>query len=119
MKDSLPKNKALHIPISKIWFDKILSGEKKIEYREVKDHWNSRILKKSLPPIPLTNLPKYYFKEFDCAILKNGYQSQAPLIAIEITKINIIDGANTDLKLKNKLVFAIHLGEILYTENTN
>lgn len=33
----------LTLPIKKKWFDMILSGEKKEEYREIKPHWEVRI----------------------------------------------------------------------------
>ena len=33
----------LKIVIKKIYFDKIASGEKKIEYREIKPFWQSRL----------------------------------------------------------------------------
>lgn len=33
----------LTLPIKKKWFDMILSGEKKVEYREVKRYWIKRI----------------------------------------------------------------------------
>lgn len=31
----------LVLPIKKMWFDKILSGEKKEEYRDLKPYWKS------------------------------------------------------------------------------
>ena len=37
--------KILHLTIKKKWFDMILSGEKKEEYREIKPYWNRRLLK--------------------------------------------------------------------------
>lgn len=35
--------------LKKCWYDKIASGEKEIEYREVKPYWSKR-LEKILPP---------------------------------------------------------------------
>lgn len=32
----------LTLPIKKKWYDMILSGEKKEEYREIKEYWNKR-----------------------------------------------------------------------------
>ena len=37
------KNRILSLTLQKKWFDMILSKEKKEEYREVKDHWMTRI----------------------------------------------------------------------------
>lgn len=31
--------------LKKVWFDKIKSGEKTHEYREVKDYWTDRLVK--------------------------------------------------------------------------
>ena len=38
-------NTMLTLPIKKQWFDEILAGTKKIEYREIKPYWTSRLLK--------------------------------------------------------------------------
>ncbi|MBO6031875.1 MAG: hypothetical protein J6Q22_10580 [Prevotella sp.] len=35
--------KMLVLPMKKKWFDMILSGKKKEEYREFKPYWNSRV----------------------------------------------------------------------------
>ena len=35
----------LIFPLKKQWYDKIKSGEKKIEYREVKPYWSGRFYK--------------------------------------------------------------------------
>lgn len=36
--------KTLHLTLKKKWFDKITSGEKKEEYREIKPYWIRRLL---------------------------------------------------------------------------
>lgn len=38
----------LTLPIKKKWFDMILSGEKKEEYREIKPYWTKRFLKSDM-----------------------------------------------------------------------
>lgn len=38
--------KVLHLTLKKKWFDMIASGEKKEEYREIKDFWAKRLLYK-------------------------------------------------------------------------
>ena len=37
------EKKVLHLSVSKQWFDLISSGEKKEEYREIKDYWTIRL----------------------------------------------------------------------------
>ena len=36
--------KVLHLNLKREWFDKIASGEKTIEYRELKDYWITRLM---------------------------------------------------------------------------
>ena len=38
------KKKILTLTVSKQWFDKIVSGEKTEEYREIKPYWASRLV---------------------------------------------------------------------------
>ena len=37
------EKKVLTLSVKKEWFDKIVSGEKKEEYREVKSYWVARL----------------------------------------------------------------------------
>lgn len=34
----------LIFPLKKEWYEKIKSGEKTVEYREVKDYWTTRLI---------------------------------------------------------------------------
>ncbi len=34
----------LTLPIKRMWFDMVASGEKKEEYREIKEYYDSRLL---------------------------------------------------------------------------
>ena len=66
----------LTLPIKKKWFDMILSGEKKEEYREIKPYWTKRLSH---------NLRATVRTDFDVihsgwVILKNGYSKDAPQI---------------------------------------
>lgn len=60
--------KMLHLTLMKKYFDQIAEGSKKIEYRENKPYWQTR----------LTN-PDGTFKHFDIARFKNGYSKKAPV----------------------------------------
>ena len=59
--------KVLHLTLKKKWFDLIKSGEKKIEYREVKPYWKKRIADKS----------------FDLIHFRNGYSKSSPAMLVE------------------------------------
>lgn len=111
----MKKDRILVCVLKKEWFDKIKSGEKTHEYREVKDYWIKRIgLDK--------NGVEYKYRDTDGYLKTSmrpniihftcGYCSVKEInknLFFEITDINIIDGLNTDLNINNK-VFDIKLG---------
>lgn len=41
----MSEKKSLHLILTYNWFDKIKSGEKTSEYREIKPHWNNILAK--------------------------------------------------------------------------
>ena len=89
--------KVLHLTLKKKWFDMILSGEKKEEYREMKPYWRRRLLNKT----------------FDVICFRNGYQKNAPEFTIEVTKLlsglgNVEWGAP-----KKEPVYILKLGKII------
>lgn len=67
----------LTLPIKKKWFNMILLGEKKEEYRELKPYWTTRFAKvfefeKGMPT----------GKGTQEIILRNGYGTNAPYIKV-------------------------------------
>ena len=63
----------LNLPIKKLWFDMILSGIKKEEYREMKPYYRTRLINEGFldsqgNPTPLR----------DWIILRNGYSKKSP-----------------------------------------
>ena len=78
----------LTLPIKKKWFDMILSGEKKEEYREIKPYYNSRFE----PYIPTFGNMKMknvehgtWFWEVENEILfRNGYSKNSPTIKCKV-----------------------------------
>ena len=81
----------LTLPIKKKWFDMILFGEKKEEYREIKPYWTKRF-ENNLDEVVLNM--NYRFPIIESAkgtvIFKNGYQKNAPKIKCKvIIKTNI------------------------------
>lgn len=87
----------LIFPMIKEWYEKIKSGEKTVEYREVKDYWTKRI-KNVVQELNLCGKPICYFQL--------GYNPDTRLKAT-ISKVERVDGKNTDLKI-DKPVYAIH-----------
>ena len=89
----MEEKRTITLRIKKVYFDKILSGEKKVEYRDLKD---------------------YYVKLFEgqeIGALKLHYQGQESLI-IDVEKIELIEkpeNLNQSFFTSSK-VFAIYLG---------
>ena len=114
-------------PLKKKWFEKIKSGEKTIEYRKVKPYWIKRLSTQFNTPVieKLLNkeVPYLTFTYFFPCKLRLGYTDK--YLYAKISKIEIINGKNTDLNI-DKPVFAIHLQyvsefytEVLLKTNTN
>jgi hypothetical protein len=119
----------LIFPLKREWYEKIKSGEKTIEYREVKPYWNLRINKE----FHLYQLPRDKHLRDLCAIrgyglftdftyglkvanrplpickLRLGYTNK--YMVANIKMIEVIDGKDTDLHI-DKPVYAIHLADV-------
>ena len=70
----------LVLPIKKKWFDMILSGEKKEEYREIKPYYRSRF--KNIGILDQYGLPTILPAEI---IFRNGYSADSPEILAKCT----------------------------------
>jgi len=86
--------KILHLTLKKEWFDKILSGQKKIEYRDIKPYWQKRLLDEKGNPL-----------NYDFIIFKNGYGKNVPTMKVEFVKLIVSDK------------YEIHLGKTLEALN--
>ena len=89
-------NKVLHLTLKKKWFDEILSGKKKVEYREIKPYWQIRLIDNKGIPIAYKTI-----------IFKNGYGKNVPTMVVEYLGLNI----------SNK--YEIQLGKIIETVNVH
>ena len=101
--------KTLHLNLKRKWFDMILSGEKKEEYRVISSYWLNRIGK------PLEPIDKYQFKEFDSITFSNGYAKDRNQFKAELLDIKIGTGKQEWGAEKHKQYFVLVLGEISYT----
>lgn len=70
--------KILHLTLLKKWFDEILAGTKKIEYREIKPYWTKRLLDKKGKP-----------KHYDLIYFKNGYSKNCRKMKVEFKGLRI------------------------------
>ena len=93
------KKRILHLTLKKKWFDLIASGEKKIEYRDLKPYWSKRLT------------DDYYPKKFDEIYFTNGYGKDKPFMRVEWKGMKGVELCN------NKGVYAIELGKVLEIKN--
>lgn len=116
----------LHLPLKKKWFDMILSGEKKEDYREINPYWekrfNSTYTDYSICDSPKSSIYRtFYIRRdlggavFDKVQFRNGYSK----ILMECEKI-ITGNAKPEWSDNwQGCVFIIKLGNIIETTNCN
>ena len=125
----------LIFPLKKEWYEKIRSGEKRIEYREVKPYWSKRIYselrscliaeygEKARKRMPSLDVYEETLKS-DPVVFGDGTEPKPVVwacklrlgytnryMAANITKIEVVDGKDTDLRI-DKPVYAIHLANV-------
>lgn len=76
----------LVLPIKKRWYDMILSGEKKEEYREIKPYYTTRL--KNCHLLSQNDLPSVWSEK---VIFRNGYSKEAPSFIADV-KLSIGTG---------------------------
>lgn len=92
-----PHLSILRVVIKREYFNQIISGEKKEEYRKLSDYWASRLVNR-----------KYDFVEFI-----NGYKKDAPRALVEYNGYEIKEIRHPFFGNEPVRVFAIKLGGIL------
>ena len=109
----------LILPLKKEWYEKIKSGEKTIEYREVKPYWTRRfyneeggessaMVEENIFAEPLLLGQAVVSLAMECKF-RLGYTNK--YMTANITKIEVVDGKDTDLHI-DKPVYAIHLADV-------
>ncbi len=91
IKEVIDNKKVLHLNLYRKYFDEIVSGKKRIEYRDITPYWTTR----------LSN------KNYDYIYFRNGYSKDAPMMLVEYKGVDITDQ------------FEITLGEVLYVWNVS
>lgn len=79
------------------WFAKIVDGTKRIEYREIKPYWTSR-LKKVKAPFRL--------------ILRNGITPSIPVLTVRIDRV-----VPSPWGKARRGTYALHIGQVLKIEH--
>ena len=112
----------LIFPLKKEWYEKIKSGEKIVEYREVKPYWSKRIYFELSKEFRRRFERKFCsYEDFSFSAVKCGEDAKLKCklrlgytnkyMTANIVKIEIVDGNNTDLNI-DKPVYAIHLTDV-------
>lgn len=86
--------------LKKEWFEKIKSGEKTHEYREVKPYWTTRIKNHFgylWCDIDYLKGGDIYYPILKDIIFRKGYTGEK--LYAWVVSIKIVDGKNTDLKI--------------------
>ena len=132
---ALNKMKILKLTLVRVFYDQILAGTKKIEYREIKPYWFERLVhghdllflkytgwqyKKhpekygAILEIIERYLGDLTIRQFDAIEFKNGYASTSPSFLIECKNIHIGPG-NPDcgIATENGKYFCIELGDLI------
>ncbi len=99
------KGNMLILPIKKKWFDMILSGEKKEEYREIKPYYETRFRKLWGDTIA----PKLVKRRI---MFRNGYNKDSPSFIAECT-CNIGTGKEEWGAEKGKRYYVLTIDRIL------
>lgn len=111
--------KTLTLTIAEPWFSMIRDGKKKEEYRDIKDHYISRLFdrREILDCMGLCSAaafeekhwpkPMMFVKHFDLLVLRNGYRADSPKITLKNPKIRIDTGKPEWGAEPGKLYFVI------------
>ncbi len=90
----------IHLNLHKTWFDMVLSGQKKEEYRELTDYWKVR----------MTNAKN---KNVQTVTFSNGYAKTRRQMVVELQYIAIRQGIAEWGAVKGKVYFVLHLGRVI------
>ena len=122
----------LHLNLIKVWFDMILSKEKKEEYREVKPYWCSRFLEYSGKSKSIKWWGYFFcwesdpircikecietgvitFKDFSSITFSNGYAKNRPQFDIKCKGIEVDYGVTEWGAVDHVKYFVLKLGNI-------
>lgn len=97
--------KTLHLNLTRKWFDMILSGEKRHEYREITDYWKERLMVAG--PFP------YCRQDFDTVTFSNGYSKNRAQFVVKLERLGTGTGIAEWGAYKGKRYFILYLGSIL------
>jgi len=133
----LTTGRILHLTLKREWYEKIACGDKKEEYREIKDFWVNRFItsrhemewasyEEMLEDLQEPNERHYgykdlmnffgvEFKKYDLIVFENGY-GDVPTTIVEWNGIEVKQGNKRWGAVAKQFYFTLLLGNVLYTE---
>ena len=89
----------LNLTLKRKWFDMILAGEKREEYREIKPYWNVRL-----------------GKHYDQVLFRNGYNPESPTVLVELKEVLRGLGIVKWGAPERKMVYILKIGKIIFNK---
>ncbi|MCK5617642.1 ASCH domain-containing protein [Candidatus Pacearchaeota archaeon] len=86
----------LYLTLMRRWFDEILDGTKKFEYREIKPYWTKRLFNEDGSS-----------KNYDVIYFRNGYSKGCRKMEVEFEGVRFGE-------FNGERVYAIGLGKVLW-----
>lgn len=102
------KKKILTLTVSKQWFDMIVKGEKKEEYREIKPYWVARLFQNNSNIIEVQYLASGIAGRTD---LLKGYIDTRRIVLKRYTHVLFINGYGNDKPRIEKKIESITIGK--------
>ena len=106
------------LPIKRKWFDMILSGEKKEEYREIKPYYETRftnLFKMTVKDGKLVKIPDPFMEIPDTPVqtitFRNGYSKDSPALEAECT-LSVGEGKPEWGAELNKEYYILHIRSV-------
>ena len=103
-----------HLNLKKEWFDMILSGEKKEEYRDITDYWKNRFAKLFTTKF----LGETYYPIVETITFSNGYAKDRRQFEIEWKGTMIGKGKEEWGADSDKEYYVFQLGKVLQSNCT-
>jgi len=105
--------KTLHLNLKKKWFDMILNGIKKEEYREMKPYWDNRLINQKLQTRYDVEGSDIAWKEYDTITFSNGYSKNRKQMVVELKEIDIAKGNPEWGAVGDTVYYVLRLGNVL------
>ena len=102
------EKKVFTLTVNKQWFDKILSGEKTEEYREIKPYWVARLFHNNSNIVDVRNLASSLAGRTD--LFKKYIEAQR-IVSKQYTHVLFINGYRKDSQRIEKEIKSITIGK--------